>query len=63
MKKTWKVWLSGKRSIYIRIALKYWATPWRVYHLGHGGKCKSRKDMKILSELKRHGIISQIYPW
>lgn len=63
MKIIWKVWFSERRSIYIRIACKYWATPWRVYRLGHGSKCKTRKDIKILSELKRYGIISQIYPW
>lgn len=63
MKIAWKVWFSKRRSTYIRIAYKYRSTPWRVYYLGHGGKCETRKDMKILSELKRHGIISQIYPW
>lgn len=63
MKTVWKVWFSKRRSIYIQIACKYRTTPWRVYYLGHGGKCKSGKDIKILSELKRYGIIERIYPW
>ena len=35
----------------------------RVYHLGHGGRGKTLKDMRILEELQQYGIISHIYPW
>lgn len=49
MKSLWKVWFSKRRSIYIRIARKCRSTPWRVYHLGHGGVSKNNKDIKILS--------------
>jgi len=51
MKKLWKVWFSKRRHIY------------KVYHLGHGGRGKTPKDMKILEELQQRGIISYIYPW
>ena len=34
-----------------------------VYHLGHGGRGKTLKDMRILEELQQYGIISHIYPW
>lgn len=63
MKSLWKVWFSKRRRIYLQIARKYRATPWRVYHLGHGGFSKSKKDIKILEELQQYGVISQIYPW
>lgn len=63
MKSIWKVWFSRRRSIYIRIARKCRSTPWRVYHLGHGGVSKNNKDIKILEELQQNGVISQIYPW
>ena len=56
MKKLWKVWFSKRRHLYIEIA-------WRVYHLGHGGRGKTLKDMRILEELQQYGIISHIYPW
>ena len=62
-KNPWKVWSSRRRQIYIRIAIKFRSTPWRVYNLGHGGKSKSAKDVKILEELKRQEIITRIYPW
>ena len=42
---------------------QYRSTPWKVYHLGHGGRGKTPKDMKILEELQQRGIISYIYPW
>ena len=35
----------------MEIARKYRSTPWKVYHLGHGGRGKTPKDMKILEEL------------
>ena len=63
MKSLWKVWFSKRRNIYVQIARKHHSTPWRVYHLGHGGVSKSNKDIKILEELKQNGVISQIYPW
>lgn len=63
MKSLWKVWFSRRRELYIRIACKYHTTPWRVYHLGHGGFGKNKKDMKILEELQKQGVISRIYPW
>lgn len=63
MKCFWNVWFSRRRSIYIQIARKYHSTPWRVYHLGHGGVSKSKKDIMILQALKEEGIISHIYPW
>lgn len=63
MNSIWRVWFSKRRSIYLRIARKYRATPWRVYNLGHGGVSKNKKDIKILEELQKHGVISQIYPW
>ena len=50
-------------SPYIEIARKHRSTPWRVYHLGHGGRGKTLKDMRILEELQQYGIISHIYPW
>lgn len=37
--------------------------PWKVYRLGHGGMSKNKKDIKILEELQRYGVISYIYPW
>lgn len=37
--------------------------PWKVYQLGHGGMSKNKKDIKILEELQRYGVISYIYPW
>lgn len=52
MKKLWKVWFSKRRHIYMEIARKYRSTPWKVYHLGHGGRGKTPKDMKILEELQ-----------
>ena len=63
MNKLWKVWFSRRRKIYIQIAYKFRSTPWRVYDLGHGGRSKSKKDIKILEELKQREIISRIYPW
>lgn len=63
MKSLWKVWFSRRRSIYFQIARKCRTTPWRVYHLGHGGTSKNKKDIKVLEELQRHGVISSIYPW
>lgn len=63
MKKLWKVWFSKRRHIYMEIARKYRSTPWKVYHLGHGGRGKTPKDMKILEELQQREIISYIYPW
>ena len=48
---------------YVEIARKHRSTPWRVYHLGHGGRGKTLKDMRILEELQQYGIISHIYPW
>lgn len=63
MKSLWKVWFSRRRGLYLRIARKYHTTPWRVYHLGHGGFSKNKKDMKILEELQKQGVISRIYPW
>ena len=33
------------------------------YRLGHGGMSKNKKDIKILEELQRYGVISYIYPW
>ena len=50
MKSLWKVWFSKRRNIYVQIARKHHSTPWRVYHLGHGGVSKSNKDIKILEE-------------
>lgn len=32
-------------------------------YLGHGGRCRSLKDMQILEALQRQGVISHIYPW
>lgn len=63
MKNLWKVWFSRRRNIYMRIARQYRTTPWKVYRLGHGGIAKSKKDVKILQELQKCGVISQIYPW
>lgn len=63
MKKLWKVWFSKRRHLYIEIARKHRSSPWRVYHLGHGGRGKTLKDMRILEELQQYGIISHIYPW
>lgn len=37
--------------------------PMEVYQLGHGGMSKNKKDIKILEELQRYGVISYIYPW
>lgn len=42
---------------------KFHTTPWKVYRLGHGGMSKNKKDIKILEELQRYGVISYIYPW
>ena len=42
---------------------KFHTTPWKVYQLGHGGMSKNKKDIKILEELQRYGVISYIYPW
>ena len=53
MKKLWKVWFSKRRHLYIEIARKHRSTPWRVYHLGHGGRGKTLKDMRILEEIGR----------
>ena len=55
MRSIWKVWF--------RIARKFHTTPWKVYRLGHGGMSKNKKDIKILEELQRYGVISYIYPW
>lgn len=60
MKEIWKVWISSRRSIYLKIARKYHTTAWRVYRLGHGGRSRSTKEDLILEELKRYGIISRI---
>ena len=50
-------------EMYVRIARRYGSTPWRVYYLGHGGRCRSLKDIQILEALQRQGVISHIYPW
>ena len=63
MESLWKVWFSRRRKVYVRIARRYGSTPWRVYYLGHGGRCRSLKDMQILEALQRQGVISQNYPW
>lgn len=63
MRSIWKVWFSKRRKIYFRIASKFRITPWKVYRLGHGGMSKNKKDIKILEELQRYGVISYIYPW
>ena len=55
MESLWKVWFSRRRKVYVRIA--------RQYYLGHGGRCRSLKDMQILEALQRQGVISHIYPW
>ena len=62
MRSIWKVWFSKRRKIYFRIARKFHTTPWKVYRLGHGGMSKNKKDIKILEELQRYGVISYIYP-
>ena len=46
MESLWKVWFSRRRKVYVRIARQYGSTPWRVYYLGHGGRCRSLKDMR-----------------
>lgn len=51
---------SENRNKYIRIAYKYNSTPWRVYSLAHRSKARSRKEEKILVELKETGIITVI---
>ena len=53
MESLWKVWFSRRRKVYVRIARQYGSTPWRVYYLGHGGRCRSLKDMQILEALQR----------
>ena len=40
MESLWKVWFSRRRKVYVRIARQYGSTPWRVYYLGHGGRCR-----------------------
>ena len=52
MESLWKVWFSRRRKVYVRIARRYGSTPWRVYYLGHGGRCRSLKDMQILEALQ-----------
>ena len=63
MESLWKVWFSKRRHLYIEIARKHRSTPWRVYHLGHGGRGKTLKDMRILEELQQYGIISRNHLW
>ncbi len=63
MESLWKVWFSRRRKVYVRIARQYGSPPGRVYYLGHGGRCRSLKDMQILEALQRQGVISHIYPW
>ena len=53
MESLWKVWFSRRRKVYVRIARRYGSTPWRVYYLGHGGRCRSLKDIQILEALQR----------
>ena len=49
---------SENRNEYIRIAFEYNSTPWRVYNLAHRSKARSRKEERILMELKERGIIT-----
>lgn len=51
---------SENRNEYIRIAFEYNSTPWRVYNLAHRSKARSRKEERILMELKERGIITVI---
>ena len=51
---------SENRNEYIRIAFEYNSTPWRVYNLAHRSKARSRKEERILMELKEKGIITVI---
>ena len=50
MESLWKVWFSRRRKVYVRIARRYGSTPWRVYYLGHGGRCRSLKDMQNIGK-------------
>lgn len=51
------------KDLFSGYARKFHTTPWKVYQLGHGGMSKNKKDIKILEELQRYGVISYIYPW
>lgn len=58
-----KFMYSGNRVVYIRLALKYRVAPWRVYSLAHGGRSNNRRENKILKELQKLHIISDVKSW
>jgi len=49
--------------VYIRLALKYRVTPWRIYSLAHGQRSNNRRENKILKELQKLHIISDVKSW
>ena len=54
---------SSNRVAYIRLALKYRVTPWRIYSLAHGQRSNNRRENKILKELQKLQIISDVKNW
>lgn len=62
-KRFWQFWHSKRKKTYFMLAYKYRVAPWRVYNLAHGSSAHSRKDDKILNDLKELGIITAVNHW
>lgn len=58
-----KFMYSSNRVVYIRLAVKYRVTPWRIYSLAHGQRSNNRRENKILKELQKLQIISDVKSW
>lgn len=52
-----KVLFARHRSVYFKLALKYWVWPSTVYKLAHGGNAKTSKDGEILHDLLDRKIV------